>query len=263
MHMILKTRISLLTMVVFAGLVVLSTAVLTTDNATAAKKSETRPATVTSISDGDTFKVKLGDKTEIVRIVGVNTPELKECYGPEAAAAMRQLVSGKRVWLETDVQQGNKDKYGRLLRFVWLDDRTSVNKKLLSEGHGYEVLYSKKAHAYRSSYILAQTEAKNAGRGLWAVNTCAGKRSKPVAVTSTQSPSPASVTQPRPAAAAPTPRPQPVAAPAPAPTPAPAANAVYYGTCADVRAAGAAPIYPGQAGFRQSFDRDNDGVGCE
>ncbi|MDB5181707.1 MAG: hypothetical protein JWP13_470, partial [Candidatus Saccharibacteria bacterium] len=70
------------------------------------------PARVTSITDGDTFKVLLDGRTQTVRIVGVNTPEKNECYAAEATAAMKSLVGSKRVWLETDAQQGNKDKYG-------------------------------------------------------------------------------------------------------------------------------------------------------
>ena len=50
------------------------------------------------------------------------------------------------------------------------------------------------------------------------------------------------------------------AAPAPA---APAPAAAYYGSCADARNAGAAPLYAGQAGYRAALDRDKDGVACE
>jgi micrococcal nuclease len=208
------------------------------------------PAKVTNVSDGDTFKVALDGRTHTVRIVGVNAPEKKECYGSEATAAMTRLVNGKRVWLERDAQQGDKDKYGRLLRFVWLDDRTSINRQLLLEGFGYEVLYSKKPHKYRASFQAAQAEAKAAKRGLWADATCAGKRTKPVQKQVATPPPPP----------APAPAPEPVYA---APAPAPAQSGPYYANCTEVRAAGAAPIYPGQPGFRSSFDRDNDGIGCE
>lgn len=59
------------------------------------------------------------------------------------------------------------------------------------------------------------------------------------------------------AAAAQQPAQQAPAAPAPAPA------AAYYGSCAEAKAAGAAPLYAGQAGYRAGLDRDNDGVACE
>ncbi|HEU4668711.1 MAG TPA: excalibur calcium-binding domain-containing protein [Arthrobacter sp.] len=57
---------------------------------------------------------------------------------------------------------------------------------------------------------------------------------------------------------------QQAAKPAPAPAPAaPAPSSVYFGSCADAKAAGAAPLYSGQAGYRAALDRDRDGVACE
>ncbi|WP_426989866.1 excalibur calcium-binding domain-containing protein [Pseudarthrobacter sp. Y6] len=59
---------------------------------------------------------------------------------------------------------------------------------------------------------------------------------------------------------------QQAAKPAPAPAPAPAAPApaaAYFGSCAEAKAAGAAPLYSGQAGYRAALDRDKDGVACE
>ncbi|HRL73801.1 MAG TPA: excalibur calcium-binding domain-containing protein, partial [Bifidobacterium adolescentis] len=58
------------------------------------------------------------------------------------------------------------------------------------------------------------------------------------------------------------PAPEPAPAPAPAPQPAPQQD-VYYQNCTAARAAGAAPIYQGQPGYRSQLDRDHDGVACE
>ena len=85
----------------------------------------------------------------------------------------------------------------------------------------------------------------------------------PAAVTPAPAPAPASVPAPAPAPVAPAPARAPVA-PAPAPVaPAPAPAAVYYANCTAARAAGAAPIYAGQAGYRPALDRDSDGIACE
>ncbi|MFB8228563.1 DUF1524 domain-containing protein [Cellulosimicrobium sp. NPDC055967] len=59
------------------------------------------------------------------------------------------------------------------------------------------------------------------------------------------------------------PDPAPAPPPAPAPQPEPEPAPAFYQNCDDVRAAGAAPIRPGDPGFQSKFDRDNDGVGCE
>jgi hypothetical protein len=141
---------------------------------------------------------------------------------------------------------------------------------------------------FRCEYVARQISVK-ATYGLWvtqaehdAMARILGDCSGQLAPTSQQSPAPApAVAEPAPAAAAPAPAavapaPAPVApapapvvpaAPAPAaPAPAPAAPApaaVYYANCTAARAAGAAPLYAGQAGYRSALDRDSDGIACE
>lgn len=209
---------------------------------------------VVSVVDSDTLKVTIDGKVESVRLVGINTPEYRECYANEATAALKGLVAGQKVRLERDTRQGDRDRYKRLLRFVFLEDGTHVNQKLIEGGYAYESLYSRTPHKYHASFVAAQSTAKAGGLGLWGVNTCNGKRTKPAAVEVTPAPEPPAVT-PSPQYTAP--QPEAVAAPAPS------VSDVYYANCTAVRAAGAAPIYPGQPGFRQAFDRDNDGIGCE
>ncbi|MGB9859388.1 MAG: thermonuclease family protein, partial [Moorellaceae bacterium] len=81
------------------------------------------PAKVVNIVDGDTIHVRLpGGQEERVRFIGVNTPESQgkvEPYGKEAAAYTQRRLSGRTVYLELDV--GERDKYGRLLAYVWLE----------------------------------------------------------------------------------------------------------------------------------------------
>lgn len=145
---------------------------------------------------------------------------------------------------------------------------------------------------FRCEYVARQISVK-ATYGLWvtqaehdAMARILGDCSGQLAPTSQQSPAPApAVAEPAPAAAAPAPAPAPAAvapapapvAPAPAPVvpaapapaapaPAPAAPApaaVYYANCTAARAAGAAPLYAGQAGYRSALDRDSDGIACE
>lgn len=126
--------------------------------------------------DGDTILLENGEK---VRYIGVNTPESVdprqpvECFGKEASAFNRDLVEGKRVRLERDTS--DRDKYGRLLRFVYLEDGTLVNEILVREGYAFVATYPPdiaKQEIFRSAEKLARDEK----RGLWNEMTCNGKK---------------------------------------------------------------------------------------
>ena len=94
---------------------------------------------VVRVIDGDTIEVCcLNGRPEKVRYIGVNTPETNhpakdvEEYGREAKEANRTLVQGKTVRLEFDVDP--RDRYGRLLAYVHLEDGTFVNARLVEQG---------------------------------------------------------------------------------------------------------------------------------
>lgn len=133
---------------------------------------------VVGVVDGDTIKVEIEGQTETVRVVGINTPETVdsrkavECFGAEASAQMRQLVSGQKVRLEADPTQSDRDRYQRLLRFVFLGDDRDVGLQLIRDGYAYESLYSSKPHKYHAAYIAAQSEAQQQQRGLWSPDVC-------------------------------------------------------------------------------------------
>ncbi len=96
---------------------------------------------VESITDGDTIKIKRSDNSaQNVRYIGINTPEIKhqgngenQPYGVEATEMNRYLVEGKTVYLQKDA--ADTDKYGRLLRYVYLEDGTMVNYALIRMGY--------------------------------------------------------------------------------------------------------------------------------
>ena len=96
---------------------------------------------VAKVVDGDTIKLENG---KTVRYIGIDTPETKDprkevqCFGEEASAYNQDLVEGKVVALEADV--ADKDRYDRLLRYVWLEDEM-INKKLVAEGYAYASSY--------------------------------------------------------------------------------------------------------------------------
>ncbi len=124
---------------------------------------------VVRVVDGDTIHVRLADRIEKVRYIGVNTPEVhhprrgEEAGGREAAEVNHALVSGKRVRLELDVQA--RDRYGRLLAYVWVDD-FMVNAELVRRGYA-QVMTVPPNVRYQALFLRLQRDAREAGRGLW------------------------------------------------------------------------------------------------
>jgi len=122
---------------------------------------------VDRVVDGDTIELSDGRK---VRYIGIDTPETKDprkevqCFGEEASAYNQDLVEGKVVALEADV--ADKDRYDRLLRYVWLEDEM-INKKLVAEGYAYASSYPPNVK-YQAQFKLAQQQAREQNLGLWA-----------------------------------------------------------------------------------------------
>lgn len=146
---------------------------LAPSTAALAPTGPTEPARVVRVVDGDTIVIDRGRGEEKLRYIGVDTPETVkpgspvEWMGPEASAANRALVDGRDVVLERDVSE--VDRYGRLLRYVWLrngDAWTLVNLALVAAGYAAVVTYPPDVK-YVELYLVAQAEAREAGRGLW------------------------------------------------------------------------------------------------
>ncbi len=116
-------------------------------------------------------------KKETLRLIGIDTPETVDprkpvqCFGKEASAKAKSLLSGKSVRLEADPTQGERDKYQRLLRYVFLEDGTNFDKLMISEGYAHEYTYNT-PYKYQSEFKQAQKEAEASKVGLWADNAC-------------------------------------------------------------------------------------------
>lgn len=83
------------------------------------------------VIDGDTIEVVVNGKVERVRYIGMNAPEIGESGFHAATEANRQLVAGRTITMQRD--KTDRDKYGRLLRYVWVG-KTFVNAKLVRMG---------------------------------------------------------------------------------------------------------------------------------
>lgn len=126
---------------------------------------------VEEISDGDTIIVNMNGTREIIRMIGVDTPETHhpdrplECYGTAASEYTRNLLEGKNVRLQADPLNTNRDRYDRLLRYVYLSDGTLVQQKLIGEGYGFA--YTLFPFEKTGQFIALQNEAKMSVKGLW------------------------------------------------------------------------------------------------
>lgn len=128
---------------------------------------------VTEVVDGDTIVIVDPDDPDTavrVRYIGVDTPETVhptkpvQCFGREASSFNASLVEGMAVRLERDIS--DMDQYGRLLRYVYLEDGTFVNLELVRQGYATLSTYPPDV-AHAAEFQTAQHEAREAGLGLW------------------------------------------------------------------------------------------------
>jgi micrococcal nuclease len=132
---------------------------------------------VLRIIDGDTIVVKINGKEERVRLIGLDTPEtvdprkIVECFGKEASEEAKRILAENSVRLETDPSQNIRDKYGRLLAYVFLNDGTNFNKMMIENGYGYEYAYDV-PYKYQKEFQSAEKSAKANKKGLWKEGAC-------------------------------------------------------------------------------------------
>lgn len=126
---------------------------------------------VVKVIDGDTIDVARPGETakERIRLIGVDTPETKDprkpvqCFGKEASEFTSRLM-GRTVWLEYDVEP--KDRYGRTLAYVFLDDGAFFNLILAEEGYAQPLTIPPNVR-YADRFVEAARRAREEGRGLW------------------------------------------------------------------------------------------------
>src|SRR5690554_2265674 len=116
---------------------------------------------VLRIIDGDTFELLSGEK---IRLIGINAPEMNDKYGAESKEYLVNLIQSKDVILKNDSVTKDKDIYGRLLRYVYLDDE-DINKKMILDG--YALAYTKYSFTKIEEYKQAEQIAKKDKKGVW------------------------------------------------------------------------------------------------
>ncbi|GEM_PF-4318837 len=134
-------------------------------------EDEIKTFQVSRVIDGDTLKLSDG---EVVRFIGIDAPEVVgpkepvQCFGEEVNMKTKEMLEGKTVTLVKDIS--NKDQYGRLLRYVYLED-VFVNDYLVRQGFA-RVDNFPPDEKFRDQFKSAQNEAKENKRGFWADGVC-------------------------------------------------------------------------------------------
>jgi len=127
-------------------------------------------AQVLSIPDGDTLTVRVGGKRELVRVLGIDTPEMNyndgtpDCGAQVATQWLRQRLTGARVVLFADPREPDRDRYGRLLRYLQLDG-VDLGGELIDAG--LAAAYRRTNALRRADYLQREKVARAAGVGSW------------------------------------------------------------------------------------------------
>lgn len=135
---------------------------------------------VTKVVDGDTIDVSYFGRVERIRLIGINTPESVnprrpvECFGKEAAVEATKLLAKQLVSLESDKTQADRDKYGRMLRYVRIKGGVFYNLEIIKKGFAREYTF-KVPYAYQKDFKNAEADARKNKRGLWADGACKQK----------------------------------------------------------------------------------------
>ncbi len=139
---------------------------------------------VTEVVDGDTIKIQMNGREETLRLIGLDTPETRDrrkpvqCFGREASDRAHKLLDGQKVRIVEDPTQDTRDKYGRLLVYVWRADGLFYNLDMIKQGYAHEYTYGR-PHQHQAQFEAAERQAREAGRGFWAADTCNGNTKQP------------------------------------------------------------------------------------
>lgn len=146
------------------------------------EKTPVKKYKVISVTDGDTIRIDYDGVSTPLRIIGIDTPEtvdsrkVVQCFGEEASNYLKNKLTNKEVSIEADPTQSDRDKYDRLLRYVYLDGE-DVGLSIIKNGYGHEYTYNI-PYQKQSEYKAAEKSAESQNLGLWSPSTCAGDTEK-------------------------------------------------------------------------------------
>ncbi|MDB5169404.1 MAG: hypothetical protein JWO41_760 [Candidatus Saccharibacteria bacterium] len=166
----LKRRLIRTAVTLVVGLIVFA---LQSNNPVSKTAQSSQPGlyAISRFVDGDTIVVNMNGSQETVRFIGVDTPETHkpntpvQCYGPAASAFTKNYIGTQKVRLELDPESSNRDRYNRLLRYIYLPDGHLVNKVLVKQGYGFYYPYF--PFTKSDEFAAAQKQAQAGNKGLW------------------------------------------------------------------------------------------------
>lgn len=141
-------------------------------------KTNLYEAVVLRVVDGDTIIVALNNREERIRMIGVDAPEsvsLNEeentVWGQAASEYTKSVLeAGTNIWMTFDIEE--RDQYGRMLAYIWLDSDTEnlnhlFQKQLIGEGYALAIRYEPNTK-YAAELYATMEGAISARKGLWA-----------------------------------------------------------------------------------------------
>ncbi len=161
-----------------------TTVATSTTSTTLALPPGTEQVTLASVTDGDTVKVNMADGTvEKVRLIGINSTESGECFAEEANASLRSLLDRQQFAMTSDVS--DRDRYDRLLRYLWLGNGVFVNEAQVVGGFALARDYPPDSQ-YSSRLADAQRQAEADQAGMWAPDACGPETGSDLRITNVQ-----------------------------------------------------------------------------
>jgi endonuclease YncB( thermonuclease family) len=166
-----RHKFSLIGFILFVLIVVLTQSGWLSSGVKTVAQSDPGLYPVAHFDDGDTIVVDMAGHEETVRFIGVDTPETHkpntpvQCFGPDASAYTKNLIGSSKVRLQADPLDTNRDRYGRLLRYIYLPDGTLVEDKLVSRGYAFA--YTQFPFQKKQQFVDEEASARNAKLGLW------------------------------------------------------------------------------------------------
>jgi micrococcal nuclease len=130
--------------------------------------------TVARVVDGDTVHVNVGGRDEKVRLIGIDTPEVGQCGAAKATALARRIAQGRAVTLVGDATQATRDRYGRLLAYVWIQKGPDLGYQQLARGYARVYVYDKpfrRLPAYRRAEQIGRARPDSIWRSCSAATT--------------------------------------------------------------------------------------------
>ena len=148
-------------------LIVLAAAALVVVAMRPPEQAHTDRATVLHVIDGDTLDVRIGAGSSVrVRLLGIDTPELGECFFVRATTAARRFADGRAITLRRDPTQPARDRFGRTLAYVELSDGTDLGERMIVGGFARTFVVGRPFERVET-YRRAETAARRLPRSIW------------------------------------------------------------------------------------------------